>query len=70
MDRNVGGADRAVRGVLAAALFAVAYRSLFRDGPSRGALLAIVAGVGLTFNVVSGRCLGNRALGIDTCENE
>jgi hypothetical protein len=68
--RNVGGADRVLRGAVAAALFAVAYRRLFREGPSRGALLAIVAGIGLTFNVVSGRCLGNRLLGIDTCKNE
>ena len=56
--------------MLAALLFVVAYRGLFRDGPSPGALLAIVAGIGLTFNVVSGRCLGNRVLGIDTCKNE
>ncbi|WP_331234707.1 YgaP family membrane protein [Natronorarus salvus] len=70
MKRNVGGADRVLRGVVAAALFAVAYRDLFREGPSLGPLLAIVAGIGLTFNVVSGRCLGNRVLGIDTCRDE
>ena len=68
-ERNVGGLDRIVRGVLGTALLVVALGALLADRRSAGAASA-VGSAALLFNFTTGRCGLNKLLGIDTCPNE
>ncbi|MES3517789.1 MAG: DUF2892 domain-containing protein [Natronomonas sp.] len=69
MERNVGGIDRKLRAVLGVILAVAGAAILSTDATDRNyGLLAILASAGLLFNAVFGRCLGNRLLGIDTCD--
>ncbi|GAB3678073.1 YgaP family membrane protein [Halopiger thermotolerans] len=63
MNKNVGGADRALRIVLASVLLAIGYRN--RD-KTAGAL-AFVAGSDILATAVIQRCPVNALFGIDTC---
>ena len=65
MQRNVGGRDRIVRGVLGIWLVAVAAAAYWDDQPERAAMAGI-AGSGLLWNAVTCFCGGNYLLGIDT----
>ncbi len=67
MDRNVGGRDRLLRGVLAIALTVVALGALRGGNRTRG-LLAGVGALALGFNATTCFCGLNRALGIDTSD--
>lgn len=64
-DRNVGGRDRALRGLLGAVALVVAVLSYRRENRSRAALAGLAAS-GLLFNYVTGYCGCNAALGVDT----
>ncbi|AEH35818.1 YgaP family membrane protein [Halopiger xanaduensis] len=63
MDKNVGGTDRTMRTVLAAALLVVGYRNRDR---TLGAL-AFVAGSDVLATALIQRCPVNALFGIDTC---
>lgn len=65
-ERNVGGIDRIVRGVLGTWLLAVAVGSI-TDGQRVKAFAAGLASAGLLFNVVIGWCGLNAVLGVDSC---
>lgn len=65
-ERNVGGLDRIVRGVVGIWLLAVAFAA-YLDDRRGAALLAGLAGQGLLFNAVTRYCGGNALLGVDTC---
>lgn len=65
MQRNVGGRDRIVRGVLGIWLIVVAFAA-YRDDAHERAAIAAIAGLGLCWNVVTRFCGGNWLLGIDT----
>ena len=67
-EKNVGGRDRIVRGVLAAVLTVVAIATL-RDGKKVTGLLAGFGALGFGFNAVTCFCGLNRALGIDTTDD-
>lgn len=67
LERNVGGIDRIVRGVLGVWLFAVAVGAVL-DGQRGKAFAAGIASVGLLFNVVTGWCGANAVLGVDSCQ--
>ena len=69
MERNVGGLDRIVRGVLGIWLVVVAAAAYRDDKPERAAIAA-VAGVGLLQNAVTCFCGGNYLLGIDTTTDD
>ena len=69
MERNVGGLDRIVRGVLGVWLVVVAAAAYRDDKPERAAIAA-VAGVGLLQNAVTCFCGGNYLLGIDTTTDD
>ena len=63
--RNVGGVDRAVRGVLAVVFLFVALVAVRRG--SRGvAVISAVMSLGLGANAILCFCTLNRLLGIDT----
>jgi hypothetical protein len=66
-EKNVGGADRLLRAVLAVALTVVAVRALKSGSRSKG-LLAGVTAAGLAYNAVTCFCGVNAALGIDTAD--
>ncbi len=68
MDRskNVGGRDRLVRGVLGITLLAVAFAA-FVTNRQTAALVAGLAGLGLSVNAATQFCGLNALLGIDTC---
>lgn len=66
-ERNVGGIDRIVRGVLGAWLLAVAVGAVL-DGQRGKAFVAGIASAGLLFNVVIGWCGLNAVLGVDSCQ--
>lgn len=68
MQRNVGGFDRIVRGVLGIWLVAVAGAAVVA-GRRVTAVTAAVAGAGLLFNAVTQFCGGNLLLRIDTTES-
>lgn len=63
MNPNVGGLDRLVRVVVAAALLAIGYRDRNRTAGT----LAFVAGSDLLATAVVRRCPVNALFGIDTC---
>lgn len=63
--RNVGGADRVLRGVLGVWLSVVAVAA-YLDDRRVTALVSAVAGAGLLQNAATGFCGCNAALGIDT----
>lgn len=65
LPRNVGGADRVVRGVLGIWLAVVAVAAYLDDRPTTAAV-AGVAGAGLLQNAVTGFCGCNALFGIDT----
>ena len=65
MQRNVGGKDRIVRGILGIWLVAVAAAAYWDDQSGRAAMAGI-AGLGLLWNAVTRFCGGNYLLGIDT----
>ncbi|WP_247729605.1 YgaP family membrane protein [Halovivax limisalsi] len=65
MDRNVGGLDRIVRGVVGIWLLVVAVAALAVGARGR-ATIAAVAGAGLCWNALTRFCGGNYLLGIDT----
>ena len=64
-ERNVGGADRLVRALLAVVLTAVAVRAL-RSGRRSVGLLALLGAIGAGFNATTCFCGLNAALDIDT----
>ncbi len=65
LPRNVGGADRVVRGVLGIWLAVVAVAAYSDDRPATAAVAGI-AGAGLLQNAATGFCGCNALLGIDT----
>ncbi|QLG50843.1 YgaP family membrane protein [Natrinema halophilum] len=67
MNRNVGGLDRIVRGVLGTWLLVVAATAVM-SGRRITAVTTAVAGIGLLINAVTQFCGGNFLLGIDTTE--
>jgi hypothetical protein len=67
MERNVGGRDRIVRAVLAAALSVVAVAALREGNRSRG-MLAGLGALAFGFNATTCFCGLNAALGLDTTE--
>lgn len=69
LDSNVGGRDRLVRATFAVLLTAVAVRSL-RGGKRTLGLVAGVGALGLGFNATTCFCGLNRALGIDTTDED
>ncbi|UPM43081.1 YgaP family membrane protein [Halocatena salina] len=66
-ERNVGGIDRIVRGVLGTWLLLVTIRAML-NGQRTKAFATGIASVGLLFNVVIGWCGLNAALGVDSCQ--
>ncbi|MFC6716097.1 DUF2892 domain-containing protein [Natrialbaceae archaeon GCM10025810] len=66
MDRNVCGADRALRVVVGLFLLATGYRARDRTAGT----LAFVLGSDLLATAVIRRCPVNALLGIDTCSSE
>ena len=69
LERNVGGRDRLVRGVLAVVLTLVAVRTL-RSGNRKLGLVAVVGALGFGFNATTCFCGTNRLLGVDTTDSE
>lgn len=69
MNRNVGGYDRIVRGVLGIWLLVVAVAA-FLDDQGIKAATAAVAGAGLLVNWTTRFCGGNALFGIDTNATE
>ena len=67
MQRNVGGRDRIVRGVLGIWLFVVAIAAAFA-GRRGTAVTTAIAAVGLLLNATTRFCGGNYLLGIDTTD--
>jgi hypothetical protein len=70
LPKNVGGLDRQLRAVGAVVLAAVGVAALLGVAPvlgTVGGVAALAGSAGLTFNVLTQRCLGNHLLGIDTC---
>ena len=65
MERNVGGLDRIVRGVLGIWLVVVA-AAAYRNEKHERAAIAGIAGLGLLQNAVTCFCGGNYLFGIDT----
>jgi len=63
---NVGGIDRKLRG-LAGTLLVVGGVAAFASGAGTAGAVATLAGTGLLFNAVTGFCVINALLGIDTC---
>ncbi|PSQ45405.1 DUF2892 domain-containing protein [Halobacteriales archaeon SW_7_68_16] len=68
MERNVGRTDRIVRGTVGIALVAVGVGVVLGDLGTVVAVTAFAGAGGLLVNAVTGRCLANRLLGIDTCD--
>ncbi|ELY52490.1 YgaP family membrane protein [Natronolimnohabitans innermongolicus] len=69
MQRNVGGIDRIVRGVLGIWLLVVAAAAIQQRAYQR-AVIAAIAGAGLLQNVATGFCGGNFLFGLDTTATE
>lgn len=65
MNRNVGGYDRIVRGMLGIWLLVVAIAAFLNDQGIKAATAAI-AGAGLLVNWTTQFCGGNALFGIDT----
>ncbi|MDY6779863.1 MAG: DUF2892 domain-containing protein [Halobacteria archaeon] len=72
IEKNVGGIDRKIRGVLAVVSLVLGVATLagYLELPVLVGVVALVAGAGLGFNAVTQRCLGNKLLGINTCSVE
>jgi hypothetical protein len=68
-ERNVGGVDRIVRGVLAVVLTVVAVAALRSGNRSLGAVAAVGA-LGAGFNATTCFCGLNATLGIDTRQEQ
>ncbi|RRJ33487.1 YgaP family membrane protein [Halocatena pleomorpha] len=66
-DRNVGGIDRIVRGVLGTWLLLVTIGAML-NGQRTKALAAGIASVGLLFNAAVGWCGLNAVLSVDRCQ--
>lgn len=69
LDKNVGGIDRIGRAVLAVVLTIVAVGAL-RKGKRSTGLVAGVAALGFGFNATTCFCGLNKALGIDTTDQD
>ncbi|SDJ40963.1 YgaP family membrane protein [Natronorubrum texcoconense] len=69
MNRNVGGFDRVLRGVLGIWLVVIAVAAYSEDKRERAAIAA-VAGLGLLQNALTGFCGGNLLFGLDTTAGE
>lgn len=69
MNRNVGGHDRIVRGVLGTWLLVVALAAFMDDQDAKAATAAI-AGTGLLVNWTTRFCGGNALFGINTSADE
>ena len=67
LERNVGGTDRTVRGIVGV-LLAVATLGALLVGRRRAAGVTLLASAGLLFNAGVGFCGLNAALGVDTTE--
>jgi hypothetical protein len=67
--RNVGGLDRKLRWAGGAALVAAGV-AVFATGWTTAGAVAVLTGVGLLFNAVTGFCVMNALLGVDTCSKE
>lgn len=67
IERNVGGWDRRLRAGGAALALGLAAGAALRGLPTV-ALFAALVGAGLGFNAATGFCLGNKLLGVNTCE--
>ncbi len=67
-ERNVGGRDRLIRGVLAVISTMIALWALRRGDRKRG-VVAVVFALGLGFNATVCFCGTNQLLGIDTTED-
>jgi len=67
--RNVGGIDRLARGVLAVVCLTAGGWALVAGSTLPGAV-ALAAGLGFGFNAVSGFCVANAVLGVDTCSRD
>lgn len=65
MQRNLGKADRVLRGVIGIWLVMVAI-SAFRSGRKTAYLVTGLAGLGLLQNALTGFCGGNWLFGVDT----
>lgn len=68
MDRNVGGTDRILRGILAI-VFGMTAVAAFATGRRTGGLLASVVAIGFALNYAICFCSVNKLLGIDTTES-
>lgn len=68
-EKNVGGRDRLVRGVLGTVLLAVALVAYRRENAPAAAVAALASG-GLLFNAVTQFCGCNAALGVDTTSDD
>lgn len=66
-EKNVGGTDRLVRGVLGATLLLAGLAAWTSDYRVVGALVLAV-GLGLLVNAVTQFCTVNALLGVNTCE--
>jgi uncharacterized membrane protein len=69
LERNVGGRDRIVRGVLGTTLVVAAVGAVLAGRQLVGVAAALV-GAGLLFNAATQFCGVNALLGIDTCSRE
>lgn len=67
--QNVGGLDRKLRGVTGTLSLIAGAAAVATGFPTIGAVVALT-GVGLLFNAVTGFCMMNALLGIDTCSGE
>jgi hypothetical protein len=69
IERNVGGRDRTVRAVLAVALAGVGLATVadLVSVPRLVGPLALAGAASLGVNALTGRCLANHVLGVDTC---
>ena len=65
LQRNVGGIDRVLRGVLGIWL-TVAAVAAYREDQRTAAAIAGISGVGLLQNALTGFCGCNALLGVDT----
>ena len=65
LQRNVGGLDRVIRGVLGIWLAVVAVAAYLEDQRTAAAITGI-ASAGLLQNAVTGFCGGNALFGVDT----
>jgi len=67
-ERNVGGRDRLIRGLLAVVSVLIAVRALRRGDSKRGVAAAVFA-LGFGFNAAVCFCGTNQLLGVDTTED-